>query len=384
MENEKIIALIIEKLEANYQEFDIKQYLIRRNVDVSNFKALFEKAKNQLEHDTRSKNTRQSLLLFGTFTLLTLLTIVLFYGYLPAEIESGDQVFLPLVGSLLISVFGLLAIVFYGNWANRSNETIITPTINYPLLFTIALFPSMVFFFILSSKFDSTAKELLKQNKVEVTGTIISGGGTDLTNLKGQTVNFSKLVVEFETVEGQKVIAYKDVSKYEFEKYYLGQDVKMIYSKSNPNNIDLLSFDSNVKELMGSEERALKVNDLFTLFGKKEAEITAALNAISYGWEFDFYKKMWSNSKRDVAVIVKGNTIKYLSTDFFTFPLQLQKLGFKDLQQKATAVSAKEHIVFEMGTKFYTNDTLNISVERLKTDNNGSDFVTLTTIMKIK
>jgi len=277
MENEKIIALIIEKLEADYQEFDIKQYLIRRNVDVSNFKALFEKAKNQLEHDTRSKNSRRSLVLFATFTFLTLATAVFFYSYLPAEIESEDQVFLSLMGALLISVFGLLAIVFYGNWANQSKETVITPTINYPLLFTIALFPSMLLFFILSSKFDSTAKELLKQNKVEVTGTIISGGGTQLTNLKGQTVDFSKLVVEFETVEGQKVIAYKDVSKYELEKFYLGQDVKMIYSKSNPNNIDLLSFDSDVKELMGSEERALKVNDLFTLFGKKDAEVTGCL-----------------------------------------------------------------------------------------------------------
>jgi len=224
----------------------------------------------------------------------------------------------------------------------------------------------------------------LKQNKVEVTGKIVSGGGTELSNLKGQTVDFSKVVVEFETQEGLKVIVYKDVSKYLLNRLYLGQYIKMIYSKSNPKNIDLLSFDSDVKELMGSEERVLKISDLFTLFGKKDAEVTAALNAISYGWEYDFYKKMWSNEKRDVAVIIKGTTLKYLSNDFFSFPLQLQRLGFKDLQENVAKKSAKEQLLYELGAKFYTNDTLNISIERLKTDDNGSNFVTLTTIMKIK
>ena len=79
---------------------------------------------------------------------------------------------------------------------------------------------------------------MLKKNKVEVVGTVMSYAVTKKT-VSGRITDI-RIGVEFNTLEGERIIADKKVLSYELNQIYEGQEVNVIYSKTNPHNNDVL------------------------------------------------------------------------------------------------------------------------------------------------
>lgn len=378
MDKEILITEIINLIEDGNYGYEIEDYLKIKGIDANDFNDLIKTSELRIYEKKLKTVPIKNTIIYASFILLTIILFIFFYFYLPKEVESENQKFLSIFGSILTSICISYAIFFHGSWKKQYVEENYFQKMNYSFLPVIAFIPCIILYFMISNKFDSTAKEMLIKNKVEAVATVISGGGTQLTNLKGQNIDFSTIVVEFTTTEGQKIIAYESVNKSQLQDYYIGQEINIIYSKTNPQNMELLAYDSDVRDYIGSEERRIEINDLFNLFSKKESEILGVLNNISYGWEYNSYKKMWMNNKRNISITINTDIIKCISDDFFTFPRQLKNAGFKH---------SKEDIIQNenddaLSNKVYLNDTLNISIEMIKLNQDSNKMISLTTIIK--
>ena len=182
-----------------------------------------------------------------------------FWFIIPTQIES-TSIFFPVLGSLLICLFSYLSLIYYKTWELEFVKKHETPEINYHI-FGLMFIPGVILYFIISSRFENLADNLLKENQIEVTGKIISGEETEIQNRRGN-IQISTIVVEFLTKEGNKIIAYEDIGHYEFQNFYLNQEVNLIYSKTNPQNISLLMSNKNITKFKNSKEKDILPEDM--------------------------------------------------------------------------------------------------------------------------
>ncbi|MES2575276.1 MAG: hypothetical protein V4572_10060 [Bacteroidota bacterium] len=377
MDKELLINQIIEKINYGYIGYEIEDFLKRKEIDPKDYKELIDIANSRIyEHKLKTLPLRNTII-YISFIVLTLISFYFFYFHLPEKIESEDKVFLPLLGAILTSCCICYTVVFHNSWKKEYMDKIDFQSINYSFFVALAFIPSIILYFVISFKFDSTAKEMLIKNKIEVLGTVISLEGKELTNLKGQSIDISSILVEFETLEGQKITISESISKYKLSNYYVGQEINMLYSKTNPQNIELLTYDTDVRDYMGTEERRIEIKDLFNLFAIKQNKVLGVLNNISYGWKYNIYKKIWINQKRNIAIAIDDNTIKCISDDFATFSRQLSDAGFKSQEEISNTNTINAYI-----HKEYVNDTFTITIERISSKDTNNQMMSLTTITK--
>lgn len=182
---------------------------------------------------------------------------------------------------------------------------------------------------------------MLIKNHIEVVGTVMSNAVTKET-VSGRITDI-RIGVEFNTLEGEKIIADKEVSSYELNQIYEGQEVKVVYSKTNPHNNDLLLFDDAIRKFKNSIERDITPNDLANLIGLKKEQVELELNKIAYGWEYDTNKKAWLNERKDIGIAVRENEVSYLSSNAQFTRYLLEKNGFVTINK-----SESDNIVAKM------------------------------------
>ena len=100
--------------------------------------------------------------------------------------------------------------------------------------FGFIVFGLIVFFFIVAGGIIyyqvSQESNELHNNSLITTGKIIDG-----EIRRSRRSSSAEIKIEFITENGQKVQASQYVTEREFEKYYVGEEIKVQYSKSSPN-----------------------------------------------------------------------------------------------------------------------------------------------------
>ena len=373
MENDKVVYKIAEYLRNGYYDYKIKELVVNENISDENFALLLEEAK-QVVHQEKLKNTeKRNRIFFILFVAAIVLSLLAFLFVIPNLVEA-PSIFYPILGAALICLFSYLAIAYYKTWEPEFVKEHETPNVNYSFLF-LMLIPGMVFYFILSLRFEAVADNLLKENQIEVVGEIISGGETEIQNRRG-SIKISTVAVEFETVEGKKIIAYENLDTYEFQGFHINQKVNMIYSKSNPHNISLLMSESDLSKFKNSKETEILPSDLINLMSVDKQNILAELNKLSYGWEYNEQQMLWINNRKNIAISVTLDSVSYIGQNGRTADHFLKKNGFKRVDNPSSSSLSR----FDLN-KRYENDKYRASVRSLNSGN-GQEPAAITTIAK--
>jgi hypothetical protein len=196
--------------------------------------------------------------------------------------------------------------------------------------FTLALITFISFIIIVISL--TSLYSNIKENELKQFGKITTAeitNGYSLTNKN--SVGTYNVTVEYYKNGTDKIEAYTRVSPTEFNNCYLGKQVRIIYSTKNNALIDILGDDSKVQTYTKIKNREILITDLISLIDLDENQTLASLNAISYPWEYNQYKKAWSNNEKNLVVAKNDNTtISYLTTSYNPMEIndELKKLKF--------------------------------------------------------
>lgn len=105
--------------------------------------------------------------------------------------------------------------------------------------FGFIVFGLIIFFFVASAgiiyyQVSQESDELISNSSI-TTGKIIDG-----KIRRGRRSSSAEIKIEFTTTNGQQVQASEFVTEREFEKYHVGEEIKIQYSKSSPNVINIV------------------------------------------------------------------------------------------------------------------------------------------------
>jgi hypothetical protein len=370
MLNGKIITEVANKIKNYSYNKEIEDYLRSEGVAEADFTSIMDAAQSKLAEERAVYFSKRNKRFFYVWLSLALITLVLFLFVLPYKNIGGSETILAILGTGLFCFFCFLALAYNKTWKPDFVQKHETPNIQYSFL-VIFLIPAVIIYFIFSWRFTAGQQQVLKQTQEKAIGTIVSGKTTQVKRLRGGGFEFSEVTVEFKTKDGTDVVAAEDLSAYELKSFYKGQKVELIYSKNDPQNIDLLVNESHVKELMGSEERDITPDDLMNLMTAQKENIAGVLNKIKYGWQYDDKNSGWANEKDGSALIITGNTLTFISKSefLFTYPKYFLQMGFK--QTNAEKTNGANFA----GKKIFEKDGYTVTIEMIS-DGGSSKSVT--------
>lgn len=366
MEKENIINYIIQGLKNGDEEYQIERYLKIKDVNSSEFETLFETAKNKILEErleTYPKKNKQSFIIW---TILTVALFVIFFFILPKQ-NISHNLLLSIIGAISLSFSAFHSLMYYKSWEEDFIKKVRKPKKDLNLFFAISAIPIVILYFIISWCLKNGADNILKNTQEDAIATIIDG-----SSVEGRRLNFADITVQFETKDGKEIIAVEDVSTYEFKQFYKGQKLNIIYSKDNPQNIDLLIDDENIRQLKDSQEREIVPTDLINLLSKDKEHVTSELNKINFGWAYNSDKSMWINEKRQNMILINDNQITFIAgtKDYnYTFPKKLLNMGFKKTNKKDPAD------IFETGEKTFENENYKVSIKSISDSSSTNSII---------
>lgn len=331
--NDEIVAEVAKRLKRNEFNFRIKDYLKANGVSEEDSELYLDAAKKHILEKTMAQLPVRNKAIFISAIVVSLTSFILFVFVLPAQqfTRTGWWSFL---GAVLFTTSAVTALLSLNSWKINEEERPTYEDLKRPqeinllsFIGMISLAPIVIIHFIFSWNFDRVSDKILKENQVEVIGTIV--GGSSMTSRR---FDFTEVRVSFFTIDGQQMVVEKDVSQYDFKRFYQGQQVPMIYSSKNPEVIELFNRDSKLQEFKGTEERSLKPSDLLKFINLNDEEITSQLNIIAYGWEYNVAYERWENQKRSSVLYRSLDGISLLADNaaMFVFARDLKELGFKE------------------------------------------------------
>ena len=170
--NEKIIESIIEMINNGYDDYDIKRFLERQEINSNEFDTLIEVAKDKiLEHKLKTypkQNKRAFSVWLSLFVVLFLFCAII----LPTLNIAIGLIPLSIVGAIGICFSGFKSILYYKSWEKDFIERVGKPKFDLQTYFLVSSLPTVLFYFIISWNF-------------------VSGPGHNLYKL-GMTVKFIK------------------------------------------------------------------------------------------------------------------------------------------------------------------------------------------------
>ena len=181
------------------------------------------------------------------------------------------------------------------------------------VLFNIMLLSFIVFIAItikLTYLYSSIKEIELKQFGKITTGEITQGYSLTSKNDPGTYT----VTIEYNREDGKTIKAITRVSPTEFQEYYVGKEVNIIYSTHNNALVDLLTDDEKIKNYTKIENKDITIDNLLKLLEIKQSEFGTFLNKISYSWQFDSTKKSWINNQKDILITINDDkSISYLT-----------------------------------------------------------------------
>lgn len=187
-------------------------------------------------------------------------------------------------------------------------------------------------------------------------------------------------MVEFKDNHGKKQEATKEVYQSEFNKFYKGQNITIVYDSLNPEKFEFLNNSKTIKKFTNAEERNLSANDLFEILEIKDSDdILEKLNSISVGWKKQ--QDYFVNERRIERIDLMDDAIAYSTREirFDNAIKQFENDGYeKQEAEKSQNPFAKINL--------YENDTYFIEVQQKpvtdKEDYNTYLFTVISVIKK--
>jgi hypothetical protein len=231
---------------------------------------------------------------------------------------------------------------------------------NLAPIFTLALI-SFISFIIITISLTSLYSNI-KENELKQFGKITTAevtNGYSLTNKN--SIGTYNVTVEYYKNGIDKIVAYTRVSPTEYNNCYIGKQVRIIYSTKNNTLIDILGDDSKVQTYTKIKNREIHIADLISMIDLDEIQTLKTLNTISYPWEYNQYKKAWTNNEKNL-IVVKDNktTISYLSTSYHPMEIneELQILKFDKIDSNT---DSKVNPVSEIRKSMFINEGLYVN-----------------------
>lgn len=295
---------------------------------------------------TTIKKEKLKPLLGIIWLILAILVFVLFYAFIPLSLYNETPFFVSITGAALFAFFIYKSIKDLLALSSLEKSKIMATSI----IITVPTW--MILTFVFWMNFSSHEGSELRENGVKVTGTILDGFSVE--NRKGGMYDVK---IKFQTVEGKEITVNESVSENEFSRFKKGQEIELVYSKSDPNIVELLTNKSAIKKVYKTEERRLRVDDLFNLFNSDYVQMTDELERISHGWKISKDSTKIYQGQNYAIVHPEPNTIQLLSfgSEFWDFSKQLEELKFDNISSTDS-------------TKMYDNDNFIVSLQFKRVD----------------
>jgi len=275
--------------------------------------------KDVFKEDTSKESNSKNRFLW---LILLILTFGVFYSFFPLSIYNKSPLLISVLGSSIFTFF-LFQLIY--NFNNLSSQNINKLKTSIIFLFVIIwIFMTFVFWM----NFSASESSEIRNYGVKAVGTIIDG-----KSLKGRRTTAYSIVVKFRTAEDVEIVVNKSVGEDEFSKFKIGQKIELVYSKNDPKIIELLTNKSAIKNYYGSEERELKISDLFVLLDSVDSARLKMLKKIAYEWKLNSDSTLYIRGKTAAISIAESDKLIYYSmgSEYWDFPEELETLGFKKI-----------------------------------------------------
>lgn len=155
MKNEKIIEVIVDKINAGYDDYDIKKFLERKEINPEEFDMLIDTAKNKiLEHQLQTY-PKQNKRVF-IFSLALFVVFLIFFGIILPSLNIANGIIpLSIVGAISISLSGFYALLYYKSWKRDFIERVGKPKLDLQTYLLVSSLPTVLFYFVISWNFIS-------------------------------------------------------------------------------------------------------------------------------------------------------------------------------------------------------------------------------------
>lgn len=296
------------------------------------------------------------------WAVLTLFLMWFFYAAIPVDIYAAWSTPIFLLAGILTAItstgFLVRLLVKRENVKTNSNEVDKGDNSGFLIagVFILFLFGFPIFLIFHEIEMES--------NEFSYYGEFSYGHIVDGSSFKTRKADFTNLTIQYLTKDGVRLTEKCDISASEFEKYYLNQEVPIVYSKRYPSFFKVLRGDNEIAKYSKTKIRNITLTDLISLFDKQNSmEVIATLDAINIKWENENSEQtnttIYTNNLKNIAIKITANkNLVYLHNNASNnlFEDEIKKMGFVISTQSKTK-----------GT-LYTNGKyiINKYIERIK------------------
>lgn len=153
MEDKRIIEVIIDKINAGYDDYEIEKFLERQKINSIEFDKLIEIAKNRILEYKLQTYPKQNRLAFIFWLILFILSFLFFFIIIPFLSVINRVIPIAIFGAFIISLSGFYSILYYKSWENDFIEKIGKPKFNLQTYILVSSLPTVLFYFIISWNF---------------------------------------------------------------------------------------------------------------------------------------------------------------------------------------------------------------------------------------
>lgn len=150
MKNEKIIEVILDKINAGYDDYGIERFLKQQEINSDEFHTLIEAAKNKILEYKLKTYPRQNKLVFIFSLALFIVFFLFFIIILPSLNIANGIIPLSIVGAICISLSGFYTLLYYKSWEKGFIERVGKPKLDLQTYFLVSSLPNVLFYFIIS------------------------------------------------------------------------------------------------------------------------------------------------------------------------------------------------------------------------------------------
>ena len=364
-------------------KYKVIDFLASKGVSEEESEKIFSEVHEAYIQEKVTSQVKKNLGIWIACLILLLLTFWFFYFYVPKTNWRNSPFWTSVLGSGLLMLLLYHVVGYFGTWTpGYVRERIEKKSgfgLNYSFLFYMLL-PAIVPYFLLNSKYKDEIENQLLQHSVEVEAKVVNGWSQTIPGRRGRSMELFYVMVEFKDNHGKKQEATKEVYQSEFNKFYKGQNITIVYDSLNPEKFEFLNNSKTIKKFTNAEERNLSANDLFEILEIKDSDdILEKLNSISVGWKKQ--QDYFVNERRIERIDLMDDAIAYSTREirFDNAIKQFENDGYeKQEAEKSQNPFAKINL--------YENDTYFIEVQQKpvtdKEDYNTYLFTVISVIKK--
>ncbi len=342
-----LVQKVLEMLKKRELTYRIDKYLDAKDLTLEEKESIKSEA-SRMYHDyiVEFLKKRNKIWFYIGVGLVIFLPLFFFF-YLPSQNIVDNVGILSALGAFLLCLSIYLIFVFYHSWYPENIPQ--KPTLDFNIgsfflpFIALASVPIVIFYFIIQYCIESGAEKILLETKVEATGVVIAGTYYESIGLRRKRPDDAEITVKFRTKDKKIITRTVEITPSQFNHFYKGQNVDLIYSSDNPNNMMLLNSKEKIQSVFKTEEREVVFDDLIGFIDDDKDQITNKLKKIAYGWKYDESRKSWINLSKDCAIRKQGAEILFFprKETYIFLEHNLRKGNYIKVDEEGNGVSAR-------------------------------------------